>query len=49
MYEGDLVEGELEIGQAASLVGGIKAASEIVNEIWLEFQHTIKEIKGTGL
>jgi enoyl-[acyl-carrier protein] reductase II len=33
MFEGDLVEGELEIGQIASMLTDIKPASEIVNEI----------------
>ena len=37
MYEGDLVEGELEIGQVSALIGEIKPASDIVNEIWQEF------------
>lgn len=37
MYEGDMVEGELEIGQIASFVKQIKPAGEIVREIWDEF------------
>lgn len=37
MYEGDMIEGELEIGQIASFVKEIKPASEIVREIWDEF------------
>ncbi len=37
MYEGDMNEGELEIGQIASFVKEIKPAAEIVNEIWNEF------------
>lgn len=37
MYEGDMVEGELEIGQIASFVKQIKSAGEIVREIWDEF------------
>lgn len=38
MFEGDLIEGELEIGQVSSLIREIKPAAEIVKEIWQEFQ-----------
>lgn len=37
MFEGDMVEGELEIGQVASNVHEIKPAAQILNEIWKEF------------
>ena len=37
MYEGDMAEGELQIGQIASFVKQIKPAGDIVNEIWAEF------------
>lgn len=37
MFEGDMNEGELEIGQIASFVKEIKPAGEIVREIWEEF------------
>lgn len=37
MFEGDLEEGELEIGQVASQVHEIKPAAEIVKNIWEEF------------
>jgi enoyl-[acyl-carrier protein] reductase II len=37
MFEGDLIEGELEIGQVASYVHKIKPAAQILNEIWEEF------------
>jgi enoyl-[acyl-carrier protein] reductase II len=37
MFEGDLVEGELEIGQVASYVHRIKPAAQILYEIWQEF------------
>jgi enoyl-[acyl-carrier protein] reductase II len=43
MFEGDLEEGELEIGQIASLIQEIKPAKEIITEIITEFQQTIKE------
>lgn len=37
MFEGDLVEGELEIGQVSSMIREIKPAADIVSEIWNEF------------
>jgi enoyl-[acyl-carrier protein] reductase II len=37
MYEGDMQEGELEIGQVSALIREIKPAAEIVQEIWNEF------------
>lgn len=37
MFEGDMNEGELEIGQIASFVKEIKPAGDIVKEIWNEF------------
>lgn len=40
MFEGDLVEGELEIGQISGLIHDIKPAAEIVEEILKEFRST---------
>lgn len=37
MFEGDLEEGELEIGQVSALVREIKPAREILEEIWSQF------------
>lgn len=37
MFEGDLSEGELEIGQVSALIHEIKPAAEIISEIWAEF------------
>jgi len=37
MFEGDLEEGELEIGQASCLIKKIMPAAEIVNEVWNEY------------
>lgn len=37
MFEGDLDEGELEIGQVSALLNKIQPAAEIVNEIWQEY------------
>ena len=40
MFEGDLQNGELEIGQVSALINEIKPAAEIVKEIWTEFELT---------
>ncbi len=40
MFEGDLEDGELEIGQIAGLIHDIKPAAEIVKEIISEFEKT---------
>lgn len=48
MFEGDLVEGELEIGQVASMVKEIKPVKQIVDELMAEFykaQTAISSIK----
>lgn len=42
MFEGDLEEGELEIGQIAGLIHSIKPAAEIVQEIITEYQEVKK-------
>lgn len=46
IFEGDLVEGELEIGQVASLFREILPASEIVNNIWTEYIETKRKLIG---
>jgi len=43
MFEGDLEEGELEIGQISGLINEIKPAAEIVEEIITEFHEVQKE------
>lgn len=42
MFEGDLEEGELEIGQVSALIKEIRPAAEIVKEIWQEFNEKLK-------
>jgi len=37
MFEGDLEEGELEIGQVSSSIKNIQSAEAIVKEIWTDF------------
>lgn len=46
IFEGDLVEGELEIGQAASLIREILPASAIVKNIWKEYNETKARLIG---
>jgi enoyl-[acyl-carrier protein] reductase II len=43
MFEGDLTEGELEVGQISGIIKEIKPAAEIVAEILSEYRHAIKE------
>ncbi len=47
MFEGDLVEGELEIGQISGLVKEVKPAGEIVQEIMTEY-HQAKNEQNTA-
>lgn len=44
MFEGDLIEGELEIGQIAGLIHDIKPVDEIIKEIIAEFELAKKEV-----
>lgn len=37
MFEGDMEEGELEIGQVSALINDIKPAADILKEIWNDF------------
>jgi enoyl-[acyl-carrier protein] reductase II len=41
MYEGDLDEGELEIGQVSALVNEVLPAAAIVENIWKEFAEAL--------
>lgn len=43
MFEGDLVEGELEIGQVSGMIDKIQPAAEILNEILAEFRLALSE------
>lgn len=45
MFEGDLVEGELEIGQIAALIKEIKPAQAIITEIMEEFRTAKTELQ----
>ncbi len=37
MFEGDMQEGELEIGQVSAMLDRVQPAAEILSEIWTEF------------
>jgi enoyl-[acyl-carrier protein] reductase II len=45
MFEGDLEEGELEIGQVSSIIRDIKPAADVVSEIINECNETIKKLQ----
>ncbi len=40
MFEGNLQDGELEIGQVSGMINEIKPAADIVDELWNEFKAT---------
>jgi enoyl-[acyl-carrier protein] reductase II len=42
MFEGNLDEGELEIGQVSALLDKILPAAQIVNNIWQEFSEALQ-------
>jgi enoyl-[acyl-carrier protein] reductase II len=42
MLEGDMDEGELEIGQVSALISEIKPAGDVVEEIWRDFTRTMQ-------
>ena len=44
MFEGDMEEGELEIGQISAFIREIKPAKEIVTDVWNEFLEARKKI-----
>lgn len=44
MFEGDLIEGELEIGQIAGLIDKIDPVKTIIDNIITEYEEAIKEI-----
>lgn len=42
MFEGDLENGELEIGQVSALIKSVQPAADIVNELWSEFELALR-------
>ena len=45
MFEGDMTEGELEIGQISGLIDNIKPAAEVVSEIITELRLAMNDRK----
>ena len=45
MFEGDMENGELEIGQVTAMIDTIQPAAEIVKEIWKDFQAGVEHLK----
>ena len=43
MFEGNLDEGELEIGQVSALIKSIQPATAIIKEIWQEFETALQQ------
>jgi len=44
MFEGDIENGELEIGQVSAIINEIKSAKEIIDEIITEYNSVIKKL-----
>ncbi len=44
MFEGDMEEGELEIGQVSALIHNIKPAAQIVEDMMLEFEEARRAV-----
>jgi enoyl-[acyl-carrier protein] reductase II len=45
MFEGDMENGELEIGQVSAMLKKIKPAKSILDEIWSEFKSELQRFK----
>ena len=48
MFEGDLIEGELEIGQVAAQIEKIIPAAEIVQEFIADFNSKLRNLNSLG-
>jgi enoyl-[acyl-carrier protein] reductase II len=49
MFEGDMSEGELEIGQVSALLDNILPAAQITQIIWKEFEEALEKPLGISL
>lgn len=49
MFEGDLVEGELEIGQVCAGIDKIQTVKEVVDELIMDYNATIKTLENSYL
>ena len=45
MFEGDMKDGELEIGQVSAMIKKVQPAVEIINELWKDFINGIEHLK----
>ena len=43
MFDGDLEEGELEIGQVSAMISNILPATQILEDIWADFSKALKK------
>ncbi len=48
IFEGNLVDGELEIGQISSLIDNIPTAAEIVESLIADYNKKLEQLSGTG-
>jgi len=46
MFEGDMTEGELEIGQVSGAIDKIQTVKEVIDEIVTEYNTVIKKLEG---
>lgn len=44
IFEGDMDEGELEIGQVSGMISKVQSAKEILNDLWKEYRQTIDQL-----
>ncbi len=49
MFEGDLIEGELEIGQVSSGINKLQTAKTVIDELILEYNEVIKTMENNYL
>jgi enoyl-[acyl-carrier protein] reductase II len=47
MFEGDMENGELEIGQVATYINSVQSAAEIMDEILLEYHKVRRQLNST--
>ena len=44
MFEGDIAEGELEIGQVAALIDKVQTAKEVIDEMVAEYEASLLRV-----
>jgi enoyl-[acyl-carrier protein] reductase II len=45
IFEGDLEEGELEMGQSSGLINDIKSVKDVINDLVQQYEHTLQSLK----